>query len=177
MAKAKTSASTAAVPTKTKGSSLPDGLGEQLDKAIALIENKEFAEAEPAFAALLTSATQHGILGLERTVRTYQSLIAQKTAKPSPSSAPELEALLLINRGDGDGALSILEKALKTHSGQAKLHYLRGLVLARKANAEASAEALKKAFELDSEFVFVYGLETDFDPMRRQPAFAALERM
>jgi tetratricopeptide (TPR) repeat protein len=177
MAKAKNAASTAAVPTKTKGSSLPDGLGEQLDKAIALVEQKKFVEAEPAFAALLASATQYGILGLERTVRTYQSLLAQKTTKQAPAAAPELEALLLINRGEGDAALSILEKALKTHAGQAKLHYLRGLVLARKANAEASAEALKKAFELDSEFVFVYGLETDFDPMRRQPAFAALERM
>lgn len=173
MAKAKTSPSTA----KTKGSSLPDGLGEQLEKAIAMVENKQFEEAEPALKALLASAAQHGILGLERTVRTYQSLIPQKATKQAVVDAPELGALLLINQGDSDGALAILDKALKSHAGQAKLHYLRGLVLARKGNSEASAEALKKAFELDSEFVFVYGLETDFDAMRRQPAFAALERM
>ena len=173
MAKAKTSTSTA----KTKGSSLPDGLGEQLEKAIALVESKKFEEAEPALKALLTAATEHGLLGLERTVKTYQSLVPKKASKNAAAEAPELEALLLINQGDSDGALAILDKALKAHAEQAKLHYLRGLVLARKANPEASAEALKKAFELDSEFVFVYGLETDFDPMRRQPAFAALERM
>lgn len=173
MAKAKTSPATA----KTKGSSLPDGLGEQLEKAIALIEHKKYTEAEPALQALLAEATKHGILGLERTVRTYLGVIPLKAAKKASDDTPELDAQVLINRGDIDGALVILDKALKAHPGQAKLHYLRGLVLARKANPEGSAEALKKAFELDSEFVFVYGLESDFDAMRRQPAFAALERM
>ena len=173
MVKAKTSPATA----KTQGSSLPDGLGEQLEKAIALVENKKFAEAGPALQALLAEATKHGILGLERTVRTYLSLVPNKTAKHASADMPELDAQVLINQGDVEGALVILDKALKAHPTQAKLHYLRGLVLARKANPEGSAESLKKAFELDSEFVFVYGLETDFDAMRRQPAFAALERM
>lgn len=173
MAKAKTSPSTA----KTKGSSLPDGLGEQLEHAIALVESKKFGEAEAALKTLLAAATEHGILGLERTVRTYLALIPPKAGGHPANDTPDLEALVLINQGDSDGALGILDKALKTHSDKAKLHYLRGLVLARKANPEASAEALKKAFELDAEFIFVYGLETDFDPMRRQPAFAALERM
>lgn len=173
MAKAKTSPATA----KTHGSSLPDGLGEQLEKAIALVEAKKFDEAAPALQSLLTEATKQGILGLERTVRTYLSVIPAKAATAGDGPAPELEAQVLINRGNMDQALVVLDKAVKVHPSQAKLHYLRGLVLARKANPEASAEALKKAFDLDSEFVFVYGLETDFDPMRRQPAFAALERM
>ena len=177
MVKAKTSPATAAIGAKPQGSSLPNGLGEQLEKAIALVENKKFAEAEPALQALLTEATKHGILGLERTVRTYLNLVSNKAAKHSTGDMPELDAQVLINQGDVDGALVILDKALKSHPAQAKLHYLRGLVLARKANPEGSAESLKKAFELDSEFVFVYGLETDFDAMRRQPAFAALERM
>lgn len=173
MAKAKTSPS----PAKSKGSSLPDGLGEQLEKAIALLEGKKYAEAAKAFKALQGASTDRGLLGLERTVRTYLALIPDASAGAAAPETPEMEAQVLLNRGDVDQALSLLDKAVKAHAGKAQLHYLRGLALARKGQAEDSAEALKKAFSLDAELVFVYGLETDFDAMRRQPAFAALERM
>lgn len=172
MAKAKTSPSA----TKTPGAHLPDGLGDQLAKAISLAEAKKFTEAAPALETLAKEAKERGLLGLERTVRTYQALLPAKT-KAKAESAPEMEAQLLLNHGDLDGALAMVDKALKGDAANANLHYLRATVLARKEQAEPSAESMRKAMELNPDYIFIYRLEPDFEAIRRQPAYVPLERM
>ncbi len=174
MVKAKTSPSSAAKP---QGFSLPDGLGDLLSKAVSLVEAKKFDEAAPALEALAKAAAERGLLGLERTVRTYQALLPPKEGRPQSAEAPELEIQLKLNARDFDGALALADKALKTRATNAQLHYLRATALAKKEQAEASAEALKKAIDLDPVFLFIYRLESDFDAIRRQAAYAPLERM
>lgn len=172
MAKAKTAPSQGKKPAAV----LPDGLGEQLTKAIALVEGKKHTEAAAALEALGKAATQHGLLGLERTVRTYQSLLPAKAEKAKGSDHAEMEIQVLLNRRDA-GALAAADKALKATPGNAQLHYLKAAALAQKGEAEASADCLKKALELNGDLLFIYQLEPDFEPMRRHASFAAFERM
>jgi tetratricopeptide (TPR) repeat protein len=172
MAKTKT----APAEGKKNTAILPDGLGDQLAKAIALVEGKKHEEAAKALEALAKAATERGLYGLERTVRTYQSLLPAKAAKSKGDEHPEMDIQVLLNKRD-PGALAAVDKALKAHPGSAQLHYLKAAALAQKGEAEPAAEALKKALELNADMLYVYQLEPDFEPMRRQAAFAAFERM
>lgn len=172
MAKAKSAPS-----AKSAAPVLPDGLGDQLAKAIMLMESHKHTEAATAFEALAKAATDRGLYGLERTVRTYQKLLPTKESKAKAEAAPELDIQVMLNRRDPAAALTAADKAIKAHPDRAQLHYLRAAALAQKGEAEASAESLKQALQLNADLLYTYQLEADFEPMRRQAAFAAFERM
>lgn len=172
MAKAKSAPS-----AKSAAPVLPDGLGDQLAKAITLMESHKHAEAAPAFEALAKAATERGLYGLERTVRTYQQLLPAKDAKGKGEAHPEMDIQVLLNRRDAAAAIAAADKALKAHPDRAQLHYLKAAALAQKGEAEASADSLKQALQLNADLLYTYQLEADFEPMRRQAAFAAFERM
>ncbi len=170
MAKAKSSG-TAAAPI------LPKAVDSQLSKALALVEAKKYAEATELFQALVGPAKEAGSLTLERTVRNYLALCERKTAKaPKGAARPEGDAQWLLNRGDSQGALTLLDKAIAAEPTNGILQFLKASAFAQMGDAEAAAEALNRSLLLDGDLLHLYRLETDFDGVRNTAPFAAIER-
>ena len=84
---------------------------------------------------------------------------------------------MLLNHQDSKGALALLDKATKAAPTHATLHYLKAIAHAQAGEAEAAADSLNRAMLLDGDLLHVYRLEPDFDSVRNQAPFAAIERL
>lgn len=167
-AKAKQDAAPQAAP---KGAG-PNPLAEDFAKAIKLMEAGKGTEAAKAFEALVTKAHEQGQWHLKRSAQSYLNLALRQTTAPKETKlTPEAEAQLDLNRKDPKAALTILEKALKTHPKDAKLHYLKAVALAQLEQDEPCAASLKTALELDADLTYLFRMEPDFEDMRDHPAF------
>lgn len=160
--KAKTDA-TPAVPAAN--------LEERFSKALPLLEAGKYTEAAATFEALLPEAREQGKLGLARALATSLAAAQERLARQPEDGLPEVEAQYCLNRNDPDGAMKILEKALKDQPERAQFHYLKALALAQRSDPEASAAALGKAVELDPAMLFPFHLEPDFNDFRNQASF------
>ena len=164
--------------TKTKAPAQPapkahNPLHDEFGKAVKLFEQGKRAEAAKHFEALVEKAREAGEVHLLRSARNYLALCQEEGgASKEAKLAPELEAQLLLNRKDATGAIALLDKALKTHPKEARLHYLKAVALAQQDQEEASAASLKAALELEPSFAHVFRLEPDFEEMRGSSAFA-----
>ncbi len=167
-AKAKQDAAPQAAP---KGAG-PHPLAEEFAKAIKLMEAGKGADAAKALEGLVTKAHEQGQWHLKRSAQSYLNLAHRQTATPKETKlSPEAEAQLELNRKDPKAALATLEKALKTHPKEAKLHYLKAVALAQLEQDEPCAASLKAALELDADLTYLFRMEPDFEDMRDHPAF------
>jgi predicted Zn-dependent protease len=163
--------------TKTAGSAHSTSektLETLFSEALELVNQKENDQATTALEALVAEAVSQGQLGLARSARNY--LLVLKSRKEAPEdflANPELAAQVLLNRGAADEALALLDKVLKTDSQDARLFYLKATAHAQKDEAEASAEALKQAVQLNQDFLHQFRLERDFDHVRSFAAFVS----
>ena len=172
-----TKAKNDATSTSPKGQQPGDALRAQFAQALAQVDAGKLKEAAAAFEGLLAACREQGEFGLLRSARNYLAAIQKRQEKPAEAAPePGAEAVLLLNRRDADGALAVLDKALKTHRDCASLHFLKATAHAQKGEAEASAGSLKQALELDGAFLFQYRSEPDFEVMRRSACFAPFEQ-
>lgn len=170
--KAKSSATTN--PVSAKGHE--NALGEKLGAALDLFHGKKLKEAAAALNGLLAEARETGHFGMVRTIQTtLASLEARADQSEGSKESPCLVASVLINRREGEAALEILDKALKTDGTNPRLNFLKATALAQLGKAEPSAEALEKAITGDPGMQVLFCLERDFDGVRYNPAFAAFE--
>ena len=154
----------------------PSPLAGAFAKAVKLVDGGKYAEAMKALEPLMDEAQAAGEWAIKRRVQVYHALAESKLHPPktvTPDVITEIQASL--NRHDTDGALKQLEKAIKAHSAQGNLHYLRAVAFAQADNAEAAAENLKKAVELDADLIFQWHMEPDFNSVRKSPLFAFTE--
>ena len=162
--------------TKSKSapsSTLPAPLGEAMSAALKLLEGKKHAEAAKAFEALQVQAAAEGAVGLERSARSYaKAARARAGAGKAKAGDPLMEALLQINRGDGEGALASLDKVLNSKDAEARHFYAASTAMAIKGDAAASARYLKAAVALDPSMLYCFHLESDFHDLRAHEAFA-----
>ncbi|HJW34943.1 MAG TPA: hypothetical protein VJ505_16455 [Holophagaceae bacterium] len=167
-AKAKQDAAPQAAP---KGAG-PNPLAEDFAKAIKQLEAGKGTEAAKAFEALAAKAQEQGQWHLKRSAQSYLNLALRQTSTPKEAKlTPEAEAQLDLNRKDPKAALATLEKALKAHPKEAKLHYLKAVALAQLEQDEPCAASLKAALELDADLTYLFRMEPDFEDMRDHPAF------
>lgn len=145
-------------------------------KAVKLFDSGKHAEAVKAFETLMHDTQAAGDWAVKRRAQIYLTL---SEAKLHPAKAvaadPISEIQACLNRHNPDEALKLTEKALKSHPTTGSLHYLRAVAFAQSENTEASAESLKKAVDLDADFVFQWHMEPDFNPIRKSPLFAFTE--
>jgi predicted Zn-dependent protease len=170
--KAKSSAT--ANPVSAKGHE--NALSDKLSAALELFHGKKLKEAGVALNGLLVEAREAGHFGLVRTIQmTLASLEARNDPPEGSVDSPSLLASVLINRREGEAALEVLDKALKTDGANPRLNFLKATALAQLGKAEPSAEALEKAITGDPGMQVLFCLERDFDAVRYNPAFAAFE--
>lgn len=145
-------------------------------KAIKLVDSGKHAEAVKALDTLIEEALAAGEWAVKRRAQVYRALSESKL-HPAKAATPDVvtEIQACLNRHETDEALKLLEKAIKAHPTLASLHYLRSVAFAQTENAEASAENLKKAVELDGDLVFQWHMEPDFNSVRKSPLFGFTE--
>ena len=172
-AKAKPSATPSSAPAK--GQENP--LSGKLTVALELFHGKKLKEAEVALNAILPQAQETGNFGMVRTVRTTLAAIEVHGLKPDGGkAAPILVATLHLNRKEGEAALDVLDKALKTDAANPRLNFLKATALVQLGKADLAAEALGKAIAADPGMQVLFRLEHDFDGVRYGAAFAGFER-
>ena len=152
----------------------PSPLAVAFTKAVKLVESGKFPEAAKALEHLRDEAQAAGEWSMKRRAQVYLSLAEAKIHPPKAADAvTEIQACL--NRHETEEALKLSEKAIKSHPTKGALHYLRAVAFAQDENTEAAAESLKKAVELEADFVFQWHMEPDFNPIRKSPLFAFTE--
>ena len=145
-------------------------------KALKLVQTGKNAEAAKALEALAQEAQAAGDWSMKRRAQVYLALVEPKINPPKATVAdPVTEIQACLNRRDTNEAIKLSEKAVKSHPTKGSVHYLRAVAFAQAENAEAAAESLKKAVELDGDFVFQWYMEPDFNPIRKSPLFAFTE--
>lgn len=156
----------------TAKTAAPHPLAEEFAKAVKLFEAGKHAEAGKAFEALIAKAQDAGQWHLKRSALGYFAVCERHTHAPKePKRSPEAEAQMCLNAKDAEGALKVLDKAIKTHPDVAKLHYLKAVALAQLDQEEPCAASLKAALDLDADLTFQFRMEPDFEDMRDHPAF------
>jgi predicted Zn-dependent protease len=165
---------TKSAPTPAQPS--PSLLAAAFTKALKLVDSGKHAEATKALETLAVDAQAADDWPMKRRAQVYLALCESNIhpAKAATVDAiTEIEACL--NRHETDEAIKLSEKALKSHPTKGSLHYLRAVAFAQAEKTEASAESLKKAVELDADFVFQWHMEPDFNAIRKSPLFAFTE--
>ncbi len=170
-----------ATKTKTSETSAAPSFA-QVEKlfteALELMAGGKLEQAAAAFTKVQEEAINQDRLNLGRTARSYLAAIQarlQAQGGANPENA-EFSVQLLLNRKNPQAALEAVEKAIQVSPERASLHYLKALAFAQLGQGQESAEALGKAAELDSDILFQFRLEPDFDSIRHSGPFAALLR-
>jgi tetratricopeptide (TPR) repeat protein len=172
--KAKTEPAPKSAPVPAPVAPFP--LAAAFAKAIKLVDSGKHAEAAKALELLIKEALAAGDWAMKRRAQIYLTLAESKLhpAKAGATdSVSEIQACL--NRRDAAEAIKLADKAIKTHPTMGSLHYLRAVAFAQSENTEAAAESLKKAMDLDADFVFQWHMEPDFNAIRKSPLFAFTE--
>lgn len=145
-------------------------------KAIKLVDSGKHAEAAKALEQLIKEALAAGDWAMKRRAQIYLS-VAEAKIHPAEVSAtdPVSEIQACLNQRDAAEAIKLADKAIKSHPTMGSLHYLRAVAFAQSEHTEAAAESLKKAMDLDTDFVFQWHMEPDFNSTRKSPLFAFTE--
>jgi hypothetical protein len=134
--------------------------------------------AAASFASVREQAAAAGLLNLGRAARSYLAGIQARVLERGEASkgTAELSAQVLLNRKEAAEALAILDKALQAAPDRTSLLYLKAVAHALLDQAQESADALALAVKGDSDLLFQFRLEPDFDGVRHAAPFAALLR-
>ena len=172
--KAKTEPTPKSAPVPAQVTPFP--LASAFAKAIKLGDSGKHAEAVKALEGLIQEALAAGDWAMKRRAQIYLSL---SEAKLHPGKVgvtdPVSEIQACLNRRDAAEAIKLADKSIKSHPTMGSLHYLRAVAFAQSDNTEAAAESLKKAMDLDTDFVFQWHMEPDFNSTRKSPLFAFTE--
>ena len=142
-------------PTPAPAQPGPSPLALAFTKALKLVESGKPAEAATALAVLAQEAQAAGDWTMKRRAQVYTALVESRLNPPKDLTAdPITEIQACLNRRETDAAIKLSDKALKSQPTKGSLHYLRAVAFAQAENTEASAESLKKAVDLDADFVF-----------------------
>lgn len=172
--KAKTE--TAPKTTPMPAQAAPSPLATAYAKAVKLVDTGKYPEAVKALEELMGAALEAGDWAVKRRAQIYLLLAQAKVNPPAVAALDSLtEIQACLNRHATDEALKLVDKAIKTHPAVGSLHYLRSVAFAQTENVEECALSLKKAMELDANFVFQWHMEPDFNAIRKSPLFAFTE--
>jgi tetratricopeptide (TPR) repeat protein len=154
----------------------PSVLAAAFTKALKLVDSGKHAEASKALETLAVDAQAGGDWPMKRRAQVYLALCESKLSPVKAAVVdPITEIEACLNRHETEEAIKLSEKALKSNPTKGSLHYLRAVAFAQAEKTEASAESLKKAVELDADFVFQWHMEPDFNAIRKSPLFAFTE--
>jgi tetratricopeptide (TPR) repeat protein len=167
--------------TKTKGletlvSALDPLVEQALLEGLAKLNAGDLSAAVTAFEAVQTRTVNQENLGLGHIAQRYLAAIQSRLKDRSDpcQETIEMSAQLLINRGDSEAALEVIDKAIQESPQRAVLYYLKAIAYAQLEQEQESADALTEAVGIDPDFIFKFKLEPDFDGVRGTEAFLVL---
>ncbi len=139
-----------------------------------LLAGKHAAAAKDFQAVLDDPATDLGLL-----MRARQYLAASEVAdtkEPKLTTAEDMynHAVVLLNDGDIEDALEILETAAKKAPKDDRIMYVRALALGISGDEEAATEQLQAAIEANEVNRIYAGIDPDFAPLHGNPRFQEL---
>jgi tetratricopeptide (TPR) repeat protein len=141
--------------------------------ALDLLHKGEFDEAKSKFLSIASSITDEPAL-TERAF-TYARICDRRVEPPDsePTSPDDIyyRAVLLLNSGESDAALELLDKALQSSPSSAKFLYARASVYSIKGNTERAVIDLRQAIAADPQIRFQAVNDPDFEQIREEPAF------
>lgn len=82
-----------------------------------------------------------------------------------------------INKGDYEGALKLLEKALEMQKDEGRVFYLLADVTCRMGQIDTCLDYLRKAIQKDKFFRILAQNESDFEPLWEDKKFKLITRM
>ncbi|MBC7364936.1 MAG: tetratricopeptide repeat protein [Candidatus Aminicenantes bacterium] len=108
--------------------------------------------------------------------------VCQRGTKKESLSPKTLDDYLFygqmkINKGDYEGALKLLEKALEFKKEEAKIYYLIATAYILSGRQEESLEALKKAIQKDKSLAILAQNEPDFQALWDDKRFKVLVKL
>ena len=118
------------------------------EKATALFQKREFIRARDLFAEAAAGPT----VGLAHSAQMYLKMCERRMgegqAKNQTSEELYTLGVSLLNRGDLDGAVLALEKALQQKPDADHLHYALALCAGQRGDMPAAVTHLRRAIEL-----------------------------
>jgi tetratricopeptide (TPR) repeat protein len=145
----------------------------EFSAALDLLNKGEMAEAKAIFEKVASSNPDEPVL-TER-ARSYARICDHKRepAAADPGSPDELyyQAVLLLNNGESDAAIKLLDQALQVSPSSAKFLYARASASAIIGNTEQAVSDLRQAIAADPQIRFQATNDPDFEQIREEPAF------
>lgn len=142
-------------------------------EALDLFHKGEIAGARDIFERIRSSNLDEPVL-TER-AETFIRICDRRNQEPADDpGAPEefyYQAVLLINNGESDAAIKLLDQALQGSPSSAKYLYARASASAIKGDTEKAVSDLRQAIAADPQIRFQATNDPDFEQIREEPAF------
>jgi tetratricopeptide (TPR) repeat protein len=142
-------------------------------EALDLFHKGELAGAREIFERITSSNLDEPVL-TER-AETFIRICERRGQEPAAEpGAPEdfyYRAVLLINDGESDAAITLLDQALQNSPSSAKYLYARASASALKGDTEKAVGDLRQAIAADPQIRFQATNDPDFEQIREEPAF------
>ncbi|TDI14078.1 MAG: tetratricopeptide repeat protein [Acidobacteria bacterium] len=142
---------------------------------MALLQQREFSQAEAQFQSLVASFPT--VNDLVDRARTYISLCRKQQEEARTLDGFDdfyHHGVYLGNRGDYDEALLYLNKALELEPDSSKVHYSVASVLCLQGERDRALESLRRAVELDESTRIYAKNDPDFQSLHGDPEFNQL---
>lgn len=168
--------------TKEKEKSKKDDYEKALsafNQAVNAFHKREFGRASEllkSFTDKFTSETE-----LMDRAQTYLRICGATSLKEKPLLKTFEDycqySIFLLNQGNHDEALKLLEKAREMKPKEGKIPYLMADVYCLKGDTEKCLEHLRKAIQIDKFFSTLAQNESDFEPLWEDKKFKLITRM
>lgn len=148
-------------------------------QAVKVFHKRELGRAKELLKSFTESFTSEREL-VDR-AQIYLKICAseQKKEKPLLKTFDDYYqySIILLNQGNHDEALKLLEKAREMKPKEGKVLYLMADVYCLQGDTEKCLEHLRKAIQIDKFFSTLAQNESDFEPLWEDKKFKLITRM
>ncbi|MDH3626946.1 MAG: tetratricopeptide repeat protein [Acidobacteriota bacterium] len=161
------------MPSNTENDKIYQKAIAEFTAALDQLQKGDITTAHANFIRIIAENPLETVL-IDR-CRTYISVCERRQAPEpaAPNSNEDLykSAVLMMNAGDADKAIPLLDRALQTEPGSARLLFARSSAWALQARADAAIADLRQAIAIDPTIRFQATNDPDFERIREEPSF------